>query len=81
MRLGFVFSTFKCIYKKLKKGSFMDLFDESREDDTEDVLPTEIWNLQNEINLFNIDRKDFNDDNNNHEIMSTFDDRIVDFQQ
>ena len=81
MRLGFVFSTFKCIYKKLKKGSFMDLFDESREDDTEDILSTEIWNLQNEINLFNIDRKDFNDDNNNHEIMSTFDDRIVDFQQ
>ena len=59
----------------------MDLFDESREDDTEDILSTEIWNLQNEINLFNIDRKDFNDDNNNHEIMSTFDDHIVDFQQ
>merc|ERR1711911_169615 len=49
---SYILSMFEKSYKKLKKGPFIELFDETKVDETDQPLDTEIWSLQNKINLF-----------------------------
>ena len=68
---------FERSYKKLKKGSFIELFDETKLDETDLTLDTEIWSLQNKINLFHNDGEAILD---SAETLSSLDDNIVNFE-
>ena len=74
---GFILSTFEQSYKKLKKRPFIELFDETEVGDTDFTIDTEIWSLQNKINLFH------NDGEANLDVaetLSSLDDNIVNFE-
>ncbi len=68
---------FEKSYKKLKKGPFIELFDETKVDETDQALDTEIWSLQNKINLFHNDGETILD---SAETLSSLDDNIVNFE-
>lgn len=77
MILGFILSMFEQSYKKLKKRPFIELFDETDVDDSDYSIDTEIWSLQNKMNLFQNDGEANFD---GAETLSFLDDNIVNFE-
>ena len=77
MILGYILSMFEQSYKKLKKRPFIELFGETKVDDTDYTIDTEIWSLQNKINLFQNDGEANLD---GADTLSSLDDNIVNFE-
>ena len=70
-------SMFEQSYKKSRKRPFVELFDKSEVDSTDHTIETEMWSLQNKINLFSRDRETIQDSD---ETLSSLDDNIVNFE-
>ena len=70
-------SMFKQSYKKLRKRPFVELFDETKVDGSDNTIDTEIWSLKNKINLFQSDGEIIQDSD---ETLSSLDDNIVNFE-
>lgn len=75
--LSFMISMFEQSYKKSRKRPFVELFDKSEVDSTDYTIETEIWSLQNKINLFSSDGETIQDSD---ETLSSLDDNIVNFE-